>query len=116
VPECACLFTSSKLIVFFFVDDIVVLFHHSDVHFYDQFKAKLMVQVKLREIGDLTWFLGIRVLRDRIRNKIWLCQDSYLEKMARKFNLLHKKAKTPLTIEKLIKSDGVAKDDVKHRY
>ncbi len=64
VPECACLFTNQQLIVFFYVDDIVVLYYHSEEQAYVDFKDKLMTQFKLCEIGDLKWFLGIRVLRD----------------------------------------------------
>jgi len=30
VPECACLFTNQQLIVFFYVDNIVVLYHRSE--------------------------------------------------------------------------------------
>ena len=64
VPECACLFTSSTLIVFFFVDDIVVLFHRSNKASYDEFRTGLMAHFRLREIGELKWFLGIRVIQD----------------------------------------------------
>lgn len=28
---------------------------------------------------------GIRVLRDRIRKRLWLSQEAYIEKMANKF-------------------------------
>ena len=70
VPECACLFTNQQLIVFFYVDDIVVLYHRSEEQAYVDFRDKLMVQFKLREIEDLKWFLGIRVLHDRVYYKI----------------------------------------------
>jgi hypothetical protein len=73
VPECTCLFTNRQLIVFFYVDDIVVLYHRSDEQAYVGFRDKLMGQLKLREIGDLKWFLGIRVLRDQVHYKVWLC-------------------------------------------
>jgi hypothetical protein len=33
------------------------------------------------------WFLGIRILRDRQERKIWLCQDTYMQKLAKSFNI-----------------------------
>jgi Reverse transcriptase (RNA-dependent DNA polymerase) len=116
VPECACLFSNNKLIVFFYVDDIVVLFHRTDENEYHQFRDKLMEHFKLREMGDLNWFLGIRILRDRIHHKVWLIQDAYISKIARQFNLLHRKARAPMPIEKLERYDGTATPEEIHRY
>jgi hypothetical protein len=36
-------------------------------------------------------FLGIRIVRDRAQRKLWLVQDSYIDKMAEKFNITKKK-------------------------
>jgi hypothetical protein len=67
-----------------------------------------MAQFKLRDIGDLKWFLGIRVLRDRVYYKIWLCQDLYILKVAWTFNLVYYKARIPLVVELLLKYKGIA--------
>jgi hypothetical protein len=56
------------------------------------------------------------VLRDRVHHKIWLCQDSYISKVARTFNLVHRKARTPLAVEPLIAYDGSATPKEKLRY
>lgn len=110
IAECACLFANDKLIVFFYVDDIVVLFHHSDQAFYDEFEAKLMSKLKLRPMGELSWFLGIRVLRNRAQHKLWLCQDSYLDKKAHEFGVTeYGSSKVPLSptlAVELVKFDG----------
>ncbi|KAG0159794.1 hypothetical protein PDIDSM_7320 [Penicillium digitatum] len=42
---------------------------------------------EMREL-DATWFLNIRILRDRDQKKLWLCQDSYIESMTNKYNLV----------------------------
>jgi hypothetical protein len=97
VPECACLFTNEQLLVFFFVDDIVVLYHRTSQKAYESFRTGLMTPIKVREIGDLKWFLGIRVVRDRDQRKIWLCQDAYVSRIAKKFNLEGRKARVPLS-------------------
>lgn len=117
VPECACLFQNDKLILFFYVDDIVILFHPSNESFYDEFIRKLMERVELRSIGDLQWFLGIRILRDWDQHKIWLCQDTYLEKIALKYNLQDRKSKVPLSpLLDLVKYEGTATQEDIKRY
>ena len=56
----------------------------------------------MREIEELKWFLRIRVLRDRKARKIWLCQDSYIDKIATTFNLTYSYGfKTLMAIEDL---------------
>jgi len=75
-----------------------------------------MAKFKLRELGDLKWFLGIRILRDRIHHRIWLCQDSYITKIARTFNLVHRKARAPLPTNALAKHEGKATPEAIHRY
>ena len=75
-----------------------------------------MGQFKLREIGDLKWFLGIRVLRDRVYHKVWLCQDSYISKVARTFNLVYRKARIPLAVEPLLRYEGTATPEDTLRY
>jgi hypothetical protein len=38
-------------------------------------------------MADTDWFLGIRIIRDRQIKKLWLCRDSYVDKLSIKFNL-----------------------------
>jgi hypothetical protein len=87
VKEVPCLFTNERLIVFFYVDDIVVLVHpdHMDDHW--QFERQLEAVYDLRKLGELKWFLGIRVLRDWTAGTLWLIQDSFIEKVVNKFDL-----------------------------
>ena len=73
----------------------------------------------MREMGELKWFLGIRVIRDRPARKIWLCQDSYIEKIYKRFGRsasYTKKPKTPMATEPLQPYDDVATTDEIHRY
>jgi hypothetical protein len=100
IPDCPCLFTSNKLIVFFYVDDIAVLYHPSNRSFYDEFRTEFLKAFKMREMGELKWFLGIRVIRDRKARKIWLCQDAYITKLCNRFRRPGSSAyrpKTPMT-------------------
>ena len=72
VPGINCLFTNSFLTLFFFVDDIVTLYIKRDLSRLVKFEAALFKRFKMRSLGDLEWFLGIRVTRDRDERKIWL--------------------------------------------
>jgi hypothetical protein len=46
----------------------------------------------MHDLGELKWFLGIRIIRDRVQRKIWLCQDLYINKIAHTFHLTDGKA------------------------
>ena len=70
IPECACLYTNGRIVVFFYVDDIVIIVHPKYYSDFLDFKAKLMAAYKMRDMGELKWFLGIRVTRDRLRRRI----------------------------------------------
>jgi len=41
----------------------------------------------MKDLGELKWFLCIRVLRDREARKLWLCQDSYIEKIVNLYRI-----------------------------
>ena len=84
-PRGAMPFTNSWLTVFFFVDDIVLLYRARHQDAADEFIVKLKSQYEMKDLGELKWFLGIRVLRDRAARKLWLCQDSYIEKIVNQY-------------------------------
>lgn len=57
-------------------------------------------------LGRLKMALGIRILSHREYRKFWLCQDSYIEKITRRFHLEDRKGPvTPISSEKLKKYD-----------
>jgi len=56
------LFSNNKLIVFFYMDDIVILCHPSNIFAYHEFREKLLDAYKIREMGELKWFLSIRII------------------------------------------------------
>jgi hypothetical protein len=58
-------------------------------------------------MGKLSWFLDIRVIRDRPQRKIWLCQNSYIRKITKAFYLEDRRPVfTPITTEALLSNDG----------
>jgi hypothetical protein len=86
VKDVPCLFTNERLIVFFYVDDIVVLVYPDHLDDHRQFEERLEAVYDLRKLGELKWFLGIRVLRDWTAGMIWLIQNSFIEKVVNKFD------------------------------
>jgi hypothetical protein len=64
-----CLYTSRWLILFVYVNDIVMAFHRSNAHLHRFFEKDLVNLYNIKAIGDLTWFLGIRIVRDQALHK-----------------------------------------------
>jgi hypothetical protein len=59
VDSFPCLYTSRWLILFVYVDDIVMVFHQSNAHHHRSFEKDLADLYNIKAMGDLTWFLGI---------------------------------------------------------
>ena len=105
----SCLFTNDWLVVFFYIDDIIVMCRTKDLPKLYPFKEALFSRYEMRDLGELSWFLGIRIIRDRSKRKIRLCQDSYIDKITKKFNLEYGKTPhIPMLTEELIPYDGKA--------
>ena len=73
VPDVNCLYRNDKLIVFFYVDDIVVLVKLAYLTHLENFERKLFKRYQICALGELSLFCGIYVIRDRANAKIWLC-------------------------------------------
>jgi hypothetical protein len=95
----------------------VILYHISHQSEFNQFKQSLLQRYEFKDLGELNWFLGIRVIRNRQDQRLWLCQDSYIEKIASSFNLLESpQFKTPLAIQELYASETQATPQEVHVY
>jgi hypothetical protein len=97
VPEEPCLFVNNWLIVFFYVDDIVYMYREQHEAQALEFEEALTGRFHMRKLGDLQWFLGIRIVRDWENQRIWLSQASYIEEIARRFQLTDIKGGYPTT-------------------
>jgi hypothetical protein len=104
-----CLFVNDWLILFFYVDDIVIICLKENLNRMRFFEKSLMKRFEMRILEKLKWFLKIRITRDRINKKIWLCQNFYIFKMMTKFHLKEMKiSKTSLA--KLSRINEIAKN------
>jgi Reverse transcriptase (RNA-dependent DNA polymerase) len=106
VPGVNCLFISKWLMVFFYVDDVVALYPRAYEAEFKAFTAALLSRFEMKVFGDLKWFLGIRIQRDRAQRKVTLCQDAYIDKLMDKFNIAKEKApKSPLPTDEISPAD-----------
>ena len=78
---------------------------------------RLTKEYKLQKLGEAKHFLGIRILRDRTKRKLWLIQDSYIDKMGERFNCatVKKPPKTPIMTD-LVPFTGTATPQQIYRY
>jgi hypothetical protein len=58
------------------------------------FEKLLMKRFEMRILKELKWFLEIKIIRNRANRKIWLCQNSYINKIVTKFHLKEMKCST----------------------
>jgi hypothetical protein len=117
IPEAQCLFVSPKIMVFFYVDDICILSHPNHKAEATEFRTKLMEAYEFREIGELQWFLGIRIIRDRTQKILWLCQDSYIDKITTTYGASSTRSvRTPMVNDNLTPYDGQADKQQIHLY
>jgi len=113
LPGINCVLANDWMIFFFYVDDIILLYDKQNQSKFELFLANLQGEIDLRLMDEANWFLGIRIIRDRPRRRLWLCQDSYIDKVLAKFNLKpysKTQAFTPFT-EGLEPFDGKATAD-----
>ncbi|KAJ5748146.1 uncharacterized protein N7511_009842 [Penicillium nucicola] len=109
VPEDPCVFIGDGLIVFFYVDDILIASHPTARERAQKLEKDLEKHWELTDHGEADWFLNIRIIRDRQSKKLWLCQDSYITSIAVRYNLTDRPSvSTPLPIEELEPYDGRA--------
>jgi hypothetical protein len=73
IPNVNCLFASDCLLLFFYVNDIAILYNKKHEQKFKEFERRLLKRFEMRVIGELKWFLEIRIDRERVTRKLWLC-------------------------------------------
>ena len=117
VPDEECLFVQNGVILLFFVDDILIFYDKAkNQRLFEEIEKGLMNAYELRKMDKFEWFLNIRVVRDRAQRKIWLCQDSYITKIADRFRLnTTSNVKTPISAD-IEASTGEATNNEIHAF
>ena len=68
-----------------YVDDILIACH--DVDTIKSVKNRLKESYKMKDMGEMDWYLGMRCKRDKTSGSFTLDQTKYLEDVLTKFNL-----------------------------
>ncbi|KAG5298104.1 hypothetical protein I7I48_07453 [Histoplasma ohiense] len=117
ISEDKCLFTNRWIIIFFYIDDTVVVSHSDDREEKDQLIKDFKNTYEFQQMGNLEWFLNMRITRNWSSKKLWLCQDAYIDKLINTYHLAHaRKAPTPLSSVSLAPHQGTASPEDTHYY
>ena len=110
VPGVDCLFTNGWLYLVFFVDNIYTIYHASYSFNYQEFEKHLLAKFTITALGTGTHFLGIQIIRDHTNHKTYIIQDTYIDKIASKYNMSTsgKPPTTPLPNGYLELNKGIA--------
>ncbi|KAL0405428.1 UNVERIFIED_CONTAM: Retrovirus-related Pol polyprotein from transposon TNT 1-94 [Sesamum latifolium] len=80
---------SSVAYLVLYVDDILLI--GNDVKMLGDIKAWLSTQFSMKDMGEASYILGIKIYRDRSRRLLGLTQSSYIEKVLKRFKMEHSK-------------------------
>ena len=69
---------SSIAFLILYVDDILLI--GNDIEFLDSIKGYLNKNFSMKDLGEATYILGIKIYRDRSRHLLGLSQSTYLGK------------------------------------
>jgi hypothetical protein len=79
-------FSGSKVnFLILYVDDILLI--GNDIEMLQETKNSLERSFSMKDLGEATYILGIRIYRDRSRRLIGLSQSTYLDKVLKKFSM-----------------------------
>ena len=94
----------TKVIVAIWVDDLIIA--GKDMKDINELKAQLKEEFEMKDLGELKYFLGMQVYRDRERRQIHINQSGYVNSVLEKFGLLEcNPVSTPIaTGTRLLKS------------
>ena len=84
------------VILLLYVDDILIVGH--DAAKIEKLKRELSKSFAIKDLGPAKQILGMKIVRDRKKTKLWLSQERYIEKVLKRFN----KSKVKLVVSPLV--------------
>jgi hypothetical protein len=113
----SCLFINrqDEILVVTYVDDFLAVSPKGEA--LDAFQYELRSKWTIEELGNAKYFLGVRIVRDRENNKLYLYQDAYIDKILVRYGMTNSKpVDTPITsgaLELMVPFDGItSKKDI----
>ena len=91
------------------VDDLMIL--AENILEMRRLKGSLKVQFKMKDMGELHYYVGVCIVQDKERKQVYLHQGQYIEKVLKKFGQTEAKpVSTPADLNiQLQKEDGVSR-------
>lgn len=68
-----------------YVDDILIA--GNDMEYVNEVKTWLSSQFEMKDMGNATYILGIKISRDRSRRLLYLSQENYINKVLERFGM-----------------------------
>ncbi|KAL0308172.1 UNVERIFIED_CONTAM: Retrovirus-related Pol polyprotein from transposon TNT 1-94 [Sesamum calycinum] len=78
---------SSVVFLVLYVDDILLI--ANDIKMLMDTKAWLSTQLSMKDLGEASYILGIKIFRDRSKRILGITQNSYVEKVLERFKMEH---------------------------
>ena len=76
---------SSVAFLILYVDNISLI--GNDIEFLDSIKGYLNKSFSMKDLGEATYILGVKIYKDRSRLLIRLSMSPYLDKILKEFNM-----------------------------
>jgi hypothetical protein len=76
---------SAVVFLILYVDDILLI--GNDIPMLQTVKTSLNNSFSMKDLGEATYILGIKIYRDRSKRLIGLSQDTYIDKVLKRFNM-----------------------------
>jgi hypothetical protein len=108
VPHKPCCMMKDGILLFYYVDDIIVASHPGMAKEKDCIVAQLQKKYTITGGDDLQWFLGMEVIRDREKRLIWLSQEAYVDKISRLIDNHDIRHDTPMSSAELKPRESLA--------
>lgn len=82
------------ILILLFVDDLAMASNSREM--LDGFKKSLMKKFEMKDLGELSWFLGMRITRNRGKRSLGIDQSQYIYKILANYQLSNRMAWTPM--------------------
>ncbi|GKD22891.1 retrotransposon protein, putative, ty1-copia subclass [Tanacetum coccineum] len=100
---CVYIRTDRKKVVFLilYVDDILMM--GNDILMLEGVKTWLKRCFAMKDLGEATYILGIKIYRDRSKRILGLCQSTYIDKILKRFKMENsKRGWVPMIVKKYL--------------
>lgn len=105
---------NSRIFLVVFVDDIILASNSTDE--IEDLKSKLKTEFEMEDLGDLKYFLGISVERNKECGTLKLDQKGYIQKLLTAFSMEDSNdATTPMEVNLRLQKEGQSSQNIPYR-